>query len=110
MIVQNINGLEEELPVITLAPRLEQLLQQAAQMGEGGPAPVEPGLAERLQQSLASAAANQDGAGQPAVLLVSDLIRAMLARFIRQRVPNLHVLAYGEVHEVKRLRVVATVS
>ena len=43
-IVQEINGLEPELPVLTLAPALERVLQESLQ---GGSAVLEPGLAER---------------------------------------------------------------
>jgi len=49
-IVQDIVGSAAELPVITLAPDVEQLLQGSLQgQGAGGNAAIEPGLAERLQ-------------------------------------------------------------
>ncbi len=111
MIVQGINGLAEELAVITLDPNLEQLLHKAAQVaGDGAAAPVEPGLAERLHASLAESAQRQEVEGQPAVLLVSDVVRQMLARFVRHGVPNLHVLGFGEIPEDRKLRVVATIG
>src|SRR6187455_1884891 len=47
-IVQDIAGLKEELPVITLESDLEQLLQGSLNGNAGGPG-LEPGLAERLQ-------------------------------------------------------------
>ncbi|TCO79680.1 flagellar biosynthesis protein FlhA [Plasticicumulans lactativorans] len=109
-ILQSINGLADELPVITLDPKLEQILQKAVQVGGEGPAPVEPGLAERLHKSLAESAQRQDVNGQPAVLLVSDAVRTMLARFVRHGIPNLHVLGFGEVPEDRKLKVVATVG
>jgi flagellar biosynthesis protein FlhA len=107
-IVQNINGLSDELPVITLNPSLEQLLQQALQ-GESG-AGVEPGLAERLQQSLRETAQRQEAIGQPAVLLVSTMLRQWLSRFMRHAVPDLRVLSYNEVPDDKRIKIVATVG
>ncbi|PWV63268.1 flagellar biosynthesis protein FlhA [Plasticicumulans acidivorans] len=110
MIIQQINGLVDELPVITLDPKLEQILQKAVQVGGDGPAPVEPGLAERLHQSLSESANRQELAGQPAVLLVSDGIRLMLARFVRHGIPNLHVLGFGEIAEDRKLKVIATVG
>ncbi len=76
MIVQNINGLSSELPVISLDPSLEQLLQESMQSGGG----LEPGLAERIHQSLLESAQRQEMAGQPAVLVVSAPLRPMLAR------------------------------
>ena len=50
-IVQNIGGLREELPVITLDPALEQVLQDSmAGGGNDGTPGFEPGLADRIQQ------------------------------------------------------------
>lgn len=110
LIVQQINGMAAELPVITLDPALEQLLQQTVQTGDGAGVGVEPGLAERLHTSLAETAQKQEAAGQPAVLLVSSPIRTMLARFIRHGIPSLHVLAYSEIPNDKQIKIIATVG
>ena len=108
MIVQQINGMAAELSVITLDPNLEQLLHQAVQAdGVGG---VEPGLAERLFSALQESVQKQEAQGQSAVLLVSGLIRTMLARFVRHTIPNLHVLSYNEIPSDKQIRIVATVG
>lgn len=110
MIIQNINGLEDELPVITLAADLEQILLRTLQTGRDEQAPLEPGLAERLHKALLETAQKQELVGQPAVLLVPDAIRLMLARFTRHGIPNLHVLAFSEISEDKKLKVIATVG
>lgn len=108
MIVQQINGMAAELSVITLDPNLEQLLHQAVQAdGVGG---VEPGLAERLFSALQDSVQKQESQGHSAVLLVSGLIRTMLARFVRHTIPNLHVLSYNEIPSDKQIRIVATVG
>lgn len=112
-IVQGIVGLDSELPVITLEPRLEQILlnslQQAGQGGEGGIL-LEPGMAEKLQQSLVEAAQRQEMQGQPVILLVAGQIRAMMSRFARMAVPNMYVLAYQEIPDNKQVTIVATVG
>ncbi|MEM7315974.1 MAG: flagellar biosynthesis protein FlhA, partial [Planctomycetota bacterium] len=65
LIVQQINGLEAQLPVITLDFSLEQLLQQSVeQSGDAGFA-IEPGLANRLLESLKEAHEKQETLGQP---------------------------------------------
>lgn len=110
MIVQQINGMQAELPVITLDPKLEQILQQSIQSAEGSTAGVEPGLAERLHQALSETAQKQEIAGEPAVLLVSGAIRTMLARFVRHSIPSLQVLSYNEIPSDKQIRIVATVG
>ncbi len=110
LIVQHINGMSNELPVITLDPALEQILHQSLQSsGEGGGG-MEPGLAERLHGSLAQAAQRQEVAGQPAVLLVPPQIRPWLARWLRHTIPGLSVLAYNEVPDNKQIRILATVG
>jgi len=109
-IVQKINGLEQELPVLTLDPELEQLLQKTIQSTgvEGGG--VEPGLAQRMHQLLEEQARKLEMGGKPAVLLVSSVLRSWLARFVRHSIPGLHVLAYNEVPEDQQIKVVGVVG
>lgn len=112
-IVQSIVGLEPELPVITLEPRLEQILlnslQKAGQGSEDGIL-LEPGMAEKLQRSLVEAAQRQEMLGKPVILLVAGPVRAMLSRFARLAVPSMHVLAYQEIPDNKQVTIVATVG
>ena len=112
-IVQTVVGLEPEMPVITLDPRLEQILlnslHKAGQGSEDGIL-LEPGMAEKLQRSLVEAAQRQEMMGKPAILLVAGPVRAMLSRFARLAVPNMHVLAYQEIPDNKQVTIVATVG
>jgi flagellar biosynthesis protein FlhA len=108
-IVQRIAAGQGDLPVITLDPRLEQILQDAVGGRGDGPG-LEPTLAERLQVQLAATAERQEAAGEPAVLLVAPALRPWLARFLRFAVPRLRVLAYTEVPENRRVRLVAAVG
>jgi flagellar biosynthesis protein FlhA len=108
-IVQDIVGLAEELPVITLEPDLERLLSNG--LGNSASSPgLEPGLAERLQRGLQEAAARQERGGEPAVLLTPPGLRAALARFFRVSVPGLHVLAWNEVPDNRKVRMVTAVG
>jgi flagellar biosynthesis protein FlhA len=109
-IVQDIVGSGAELPVITLEPELEQLLQSSLQGQAGGNAAIEPGLAERLQARLAESATKQESSGEAAVLMVTPPLRTTLARFTRASVPNLHVLAWNEIPDNRRVRLVAAVG
>lgn len=112
-IVQSIVGLEPELPVITLEPRLEQILlssMQKAGQGSSEGVLLEPGMAEKLQRSLIEAAQRQEMLGKPVVLLVAGQIRAMMSRFARLAVPNMYVLAYQEIPDNKQVTIVATVG
>jgi len=109
-IVQSIVGMEEEIPVITLDISLEHILQQSVQVSSEGGASLEPGLAEKLLSSLQDASQRQEMAGQVAVLLVSSIIRPMLAQFTKRTIPNLHVLSFNEIPDNKQIKVVSTVG
>jgi flagellar biosynthesis protein FlhA len=109
-IVHEINGVQTEIPVITLDPGLEQILHKSLQTaGEGG-AGLEPGLAEQMHKSLEESAQRMEMEGQTAVLLVSSYIRPWLARFVRHSISGLHVLAYNEIPQDRQIRVVSTVG
>jgi flagellar biosynthesis protein FlhA len=108
-LVQSISGLRSELPVITLEPQLEQMLGDAMQGADGGPG-IEPGLADRMHQAIADSARRQEMNGEPAVLLVAPKLRPWLARLMRHASPGLAVLAYNEIPENRRIRVVAAVG
>ncbi|GAB3738139.1 flagellar biosynthesis protein FlhA [Silanimonas algicola] len=106
-IVQEINGMNPELPVYTLAPPLERILQDSV---NGNTAALEPNLAERLHQSLADCVQRQEARGEPSVLLVPGGVRGVLSRMFRHGVPSLQVLAYSEIPEDKRLKLVGSIG
>ncbi len=110
LIVQNINDLRSELSVITIDPGLDRLLQDSLQAGGGEGAMLEPGLSERLQWALQEATQKQENSGDPAVLLVPDPLRLLLARFARTGSGGLRVLSYGEVPDEVQVRVIAAVG
>lgn len=110
LIVQNISEMEEELPVITLNPNLEQVLLKTRNAGEAQSAALEPGLAEKLQQSLLEYIQRQELSGNPAVLLVAPTLRPMLAKFAKIAAQGLHVLSYQEIPDNRRIKIVGTVG
>ncbi|MGF1910321.1 flagellar biosynthesis protein FlhA [Vibrio kasasachensis] len=110
LIVQEINGIEPELPVITLIPELEQILHQTMQASGGESAGIEPGLAERLQVSLSQATQEQELRGEAAVLLTSGVLRSTLAKFVKNTIPSLRVLSYQEIPDEKQIRIVQAVG
>jgi flagellar biosynthesis protein FlhA len=108
-ITQDIAGLAAELPVITLEPELERVLQSSLASNATNPG-LEPGLAERLQHTVSEAARRQEASGEPAVLLVPPQLRSTLARFVRSSVPSLHVLAWNEIPDNRKVRLVSAVG
>ena len=109
-IVQDIVGMQTELPVITLEPDLEQLLSNSLAGTNAATPGLEPGLAERMQRRLAEAAQRQELAGEPAVLIVPPQLRQTLARFMRSIVPSMHVLAWNEIPDNRKVRLVTAVG
>ncbi len=112
LIVQTINGSEPEIPVITLDPKLEQLLLASVQQsgnGEEGMV-LEPNMAEKLQSSLLEAAHKQEMLGKPAILLVAAPVRPLMAKFVRYGEQLVHVLSYQEIPENKKVTIVASVG
>jgi len=109
-IVQKINGIEQDLPVITLEPSLEQLLLQSAQNGSQGFMGIEPGLTERMFKSLETVTKKQEMSGQPAILVVAPALRLWLAQLVRHSISGLNVLSYSEIPDNKSIKVVAAVG
>ncbi|WED43750.1 flagellar biosynthesis protein FlhA [Legionella cardiaca] len=110
LITQKISGLNQELPIITLKPELEQLLQSTVQSSGGQGISFEPGMADKIQQSLVQLAAQQQAKQELAVLVVQPSIRSVLARFVRNISNNLHVLSYQEIPDNKQIRIIGTVG
>ncbi|GIU46132.1 flagellar biosynthesis protein FlhA [Shewanella algidipiscicola] len=110
MIIQEISGPEPEIPVITLAPELEQMLHQSMQATGGDGPNIEPSLAERMQKSLIDASQRQEMVGEPAILLTSGMLRSTLSRFVKHTIPNLRVISYQEVPDEKQIRIVSAVG
>jgi flagellar biosynthesis protein FlhA len=110
LIVQDITSGGDEIPVITLAPDLEQMLHKSLQAGGEDGAGIEPGLAEKIQQSLTEASQQQELAGEPSVLLTSGMLRPVLSRFLKHAVVGLHVLSYQEIPDDKQIKIVSSVG
>jgi flagellar biosynthesis protein FlhA len=110
LITGQLTNYEDSLPVITLDAELEKLCLQSVENEANGGMGLEPSLTERLYQSLADSVQSQEVNGEAAVLLVNPKLRPWLAGLIRHSIPLLKVLAYNEIAETKRLKVVANIG
>ncbi|QBL09853.1 flagellar biosynthesis protein FlhA [Rheinheimera sp. D18] len=110
LIVQEVGGSKVEIPVITFAPELEQMLHQSMQAAGNDGAGIEPGLADRIQQSLQEAHQSQELSGDSAVLLTSGILRSVMARFVKYTIPGLRVLSYQEIPDDKQIRIVSVIG
>lgn len=109
-IIQHINGIKPDLPIITLDPELEQILLQTLNTTGDTNVSLEPGLAENMHKNLNEVAQRQEMAGESAILVVQAGLRAWIARFIRHSIPSLNVLSYNEIPDNKQIRIVANVG
>tara|TARA_R110002110_G_scaffold33533_1_gene114792 strand:+ start:105052 stop:107148 length:2097 start_codon:yes stop_codon:yes gene_type:complete len=109
LIVQQLVGSSNELPVITLDPNLEQILQKGLQTGTDSQV-VEPMLLKQIQTSIVNYAQDQVAMGNPVILLVNNNIRPFLSRLLRPSVQELSVLAFNEIPDDKQITVVSTLG
>ncbi|MCH8134341.1 MAG: flagellar biosynthesis protein FlhA [Proteobacteria bacterium] len=110
-ICQSIVGMGIEMKVITLDPEMERILLDSVVKEESaGLGVIEPGLAETLLGEIKLRSQELEISGQVPVVLVSDRLRPWLSRFARGACPGLKVLAYTEIANNKRIRVVATLG
>ena len=109
LIVQRINPQSSELPIFTLDPKLEQILQEAVKVDATGSA-LEPNLAQSMQAKFVETTQRQELAGEPAVLLVPPALRHWLSRFARAASPALKVLSFNEIPERTKLKLIDAVG
>ncbi len=108
-IVQGLSGHTDDLNVLVLEPRLEQMINQAHQ-GQGEQIGMDPNLAENLARQTSDAANRQEQLGQTPVLLVPDTLRLGMARLLKRAAPNLRVLSHSEIPENRTIRVAQVVG
>jgi flagellar biosynthesis protein FlhA len=113
-IVQQVYDNASQLSVIGLDPGLEHVLLQAANMSDANgqdTAPgIEPNLAQTLIDETTRAVRMQETQGLPPTLLVADRLRAPLSRFLRRAIPQLKVIAVGEIPDHRSVKVNAIVG
>jgi flagellar biosynthesis protein FlhA len=113
-IVQQVYDNASQLSVIGLDPGLEHVLLQAANMsdanGQDSAPGIEPNLAQTLIDETSRAVRIQETQGLPPALLVADRLRAPLSRFLRRAIPQLKVLAVGEIPDHRSVKVNAIVG
>jgi len=68
-------------------------------------AALDPGVADTLTREAASTAKRQEDLGQPACLLVPDVIRVPMSRLLKRAAPRLKVLGHSEIPETHSIRI-----
>ncbi|HUW66298.1 MAG TPA: flagellar biosynthesis protein FlhA [Spirochaetia bacterium] len=110
-ITRQFAGRDDKLTVITLHPRLEQVLADSVQETQLGAYPVLPpdqarDMIDRMKHLVESLTAK----GTPPVLLTSSRVRLPLRRLIGRFLPNLAILSLNEILPGVEVEAVGTVT
>lgn len=102
-IVQPLLGMDKQLPVLTLDPKLEQLILDSIQPSDfGSYMTLDPRVLQELMQSLAREMEKMVLKGYTPVLVCAPVVRINLKRVTERQLPQLMVLSYNElVHGVQ---------
>lgn len=100
------------LPVLTLAPNAERMVQEGVRQADTGAMflSLNPASAQKLVQNINNAVENAVGTdGQP-VLLVNPIIRPHLAQLVTRFLPSVPVISQAEIPPDIRLQSVGSVA
>lgn len=110
LIVQPLVDDTNHLMVITFASDLEKILENSYQNSNGNHVILEPNLANSVLDALAENAQKIQEKGSVPVLVVSPSIRHWIAKFVRVRIPELHVLSYTEIPEEQKIKIFGSIG
>ncbi len=97
--------------VITLDPRLEQLIMDRVRQSEGGSyVSLEPDIVQKMFYSLKSAIDRLTSLGLSPIVLTSPVVRMHFKKIVEQMVPELTVLSYNELEQRVEIRSEGLVS
>ena len=91
-------GEDNKLYVLTLDSVLEQKITESLQHTPQGTYPVlDPGLTQRIFQSMVSQAEHMTMKGKAPIALVSPRIRLPLRRLLERSLPQITLLSFNEI-------------
>jgi flagellar biosynthesis protein FlhA len=107
-LLQQLVPVRDALPLITLAPDLEELLARSQAKGAG--LVIDQALTERMLTALNRASEDLAARGLPALVVVSAALRRLFAGFLRSHGSEAIVLSVAELPEQRRIELVATLG
>src|SRR3546814_4750511 len=97
LIVQTLVPVKMPLPVLTLDPGLESLLNQAVRAGPDASHPIEPGLGQKIVQAVGEVAGPLLGEARRFAVVTSPIARRPLARLLAPPLPDVPVPSFLEI-------------
>lgn len=102
---------DSKTSVITLDPKLEQVIMDSVQKTEHGTyITLEPGTSNNILSSLSKQVQKLSQLGQQPIVLASPIVRLYFKRLSEQSVPGLVVLSYNELDPSVEVQSVGMVS
>ncbi|MBF0431606.1 MAG: flagellar biosynthesis protein FlhA [Fibrobacteria bacterium] len=109
-ICRNLKDMEGKISVITLEPKLEQILEASVQSTERGPRLViRPDMVGALIQKLTPMIETMVASNLQPALICSPNIRYPLRKLLEGPFSNVHILAYNEIIPGINLKTIGTV-
>ena len=108
LLIQQVAPLNAPLPLITLAPELEQLLMRTRQQNPNEPLVLEPQLAQTILGALSQVTEDMASSGRTALVVVSAQLRRPFAAYLRAHSSDTIVLAINELPDNRPIEVVAS--
>ena len=89
---------------------MEQIIINATKDKNNSGLILDPSFTQNMVTAIAQAYEAASSAGDNPVLLTSPLIRRDLSSLIRQNIEDLNVLAFTELPETRKIKVLATIE
>jgi flagellar biosynthesis protein FlhA len=110
LLIQRISGINEPLNVSTFNAEFEQMLIAMSQKSSSEGLLIDPGLAKQIIQSIIDINEKMSAENKTSVVVTSPIIRKDLSILLRQHIEDVVVLAFTELPETKKIKVIATIG
>ncbi len=110
LLIQKLCPINKELSVITLSPEMEQIIINATKDKNNNGLILEPNFTQNMVKAIAKAYETASSEGDNPILLTSPVIRRDLSNLIRQNIEDLNVLAFTELPETRKIKVLASIE
>ena len=110
LLIQQVAPLNAPLPLITLAPELEQLLMRSRQQNPNDPLVLDNNLAQTILSALGKVSEDLAAQGRTAIVVVSAPLRRPFAAYLRAHSSDTIVLAINELPDNRPIEVVASLG
>ena len=110
LLIQQVAPMNAPLPLITLAPELEQLLMRSRGQNANDPLILDHNLAQSILSALAKAADDLAAQGRTAIVVVSAALRRPFSAYLRAHSSDTIVLAINELPDNRPIEVVTSLG